>query len=63
MRQLRHDSTMTTHTVRAAIQRSQSSLAQPSKEQAINPNAVAEWRKRATVEDMKTVPKGPRSTV
>ena len=29
----------------------------------INPKTVAKWRKRATVEDMKTAPSEPRSTV
>jgi hypothetical protein len=29
----------------------------------INPKTVAKWRKRATVEDMKTGPTEPRSTV
>ena len=34
-----------------------------SKELGINPKTVAKWRKRATVEDMKTGPTEPRSTV
>ncbi|SNR43992.1 hypothetical protein SAMN06265370_10579 [Puniceibacterium sediminis] len=46
-----------------AIQRSQASLAQLSKELGINPKTVAKWRKRATVEGLKTGPKEPRSTV
>lgn len=29
----------------------------------VNPKTVAKWRKRATVEDMKTGPTEPRSTV
>ena len=29
----------------------------------ISPKTVAKWRKRATVEDMKTGPQEPRSTV
>jgi hypothetical protein len=41
----------------------QASLAQLSKELGINPKTVAKWRKRATVEDMKTGPTEPRSTV
>ena len=56
-------SATTTHAVRAAIQRSQASLAQLSRELGINPKTVAKWRKRATVEDMKTGPTEPRSTV
>ena len=63
MGQVRHGSATTTHAVRAAIQRSQASLAQLSKELGINPKTVAKWRKRATVEDLKTGPKEPRSTV
>jgi transposase-like protein len=54
MGQVRHGSATTTHAVRAAIQRSQASLAQLSKELGINSEAVAKWRKRATVEDLKT---------
>jgi len=34
-----------------------------SRELGINPKTVAKWRKRATVEDLKTGPKEPRSTV
>jgi transposase-like protein len=33
-----------------------------SKELGINPKTVAKWRKRATVEDLKTGPKAPHST-
>ena len=62
MGQVRHGSATTTHAVRAAIQRSQASLAQLSRELGINPKTVAKWRKRATVEDMKTGPSEPRST-
>ncbi len=51
------------HIVRAAIKRSQASLAQLCRELGINPKTVAKWRQRATVEDMKTGPKEPRSTV
>ena len=39
----------------------QASLAQLSGELGINPKTVAKWRKRATVEDLKTGPKEPRS--
>ena len=63
MGQVRHGSATTTFAVRAAIQRSQASLAALSKELGINPKTVAKWRKRATVEDVKTGPKEPRSTV
>ena len=63
MGQVRHGSATTTFAVRAAIQRSQASLAQLSRELGINPKTVAKWGKRATVEDLKTGPKEPRSTV
>jgi transposase-like protein len=63
MGQVRHESATTTHAVGAAILRSQASLAQLSREFGINPKTVAKWRKRATVEDMKTGPMEPRSTV
>ncbi|MCP1250017.1 IS481 family transposase, partial [Gluconobacter oxydans] len=63
MGQIRHGSATTTYAVRAAIQRSQASLATLSKEFGINPKTVAKWRKRQTVEDQKTGPKEPRSTV
>ena len=63
MGQVRHGSATTTHAVRAAIQRSQATTAELSRELGINPKTVAKWRKRATVEDRKTGPKEPRSTV
>ena len=63
MVRFRHGSATTTHAVRTAIQRSQASLAQLSKELGINPKTVAKRRKRATVEYMKTGPTSPRSTV
>ena len=47
---------------RAAIQRSQASRTTLSQEFGINPKTVAKWRKRATVEDLKTGPKAPHST-
>ncbi|WP_255435599.1 hypothetical protein [Paracoccus sp. S1E-3] len=63
MEQVRQGSATTTHAVRAAKQRSQASLAQLSREAGINPKTVAKWRKRATVEDMKTGPSEPGSIV
>ena len=63
MGQIRHGSATTTHAVRAAIQRLQASLAFLSKELGINPKTVAKWRKRATVEDLKTGPREPRSRI
>ena len=62
MGQVRHGCATTTHVVRAAIQRSQASLATLSRELGINPKTVAKWRKRVTVEDLKTGPKAPHST-
>ena len=62
MGQVRHGCATTTHAVRAAIQRSQASLATLSRELGINPKTVARWRERATVEDLKTGPKAPHST-
>jgi transposase-like protein len=63
MGQIRHGSATTTHAVRAAIQRSQASIAALSEAFGINPKTVAKWRTRKTVEDQKTGPKAPRSTV
>ena len=51
------------HIVRAAVQRSQASFAPLSQEFGINPKTVAKCRKRSTVEDPKTCPKKPPSTV
>lgn len=63
MGQVRHGCATTTHAVRAAIQRSQASTAALSRELGINPKTVAKWRKRETVEDRKTGPKEPRSSI
>ena len=63
MGQVRHGSATTTYAVRAAIQRSQASLATLSRELGINPKTVAKWRKRQTVDDRETGPTEPRSTV
>jgi hypothetical protein len=51
------------HAVSAAVQRSQASLAKLSRELGINPKTVEKWRKRQTVDDLKTAPMAPRSTV
>jgi transposase-like protein len=63
MGQIRHGSATTRHAVRAAIQRSQASAKELSRTYGINPKTVLKWRKRETVEDRKTGPKDPRSTV
>ena len=62
MGQVRHGTVTTTHAIRAAIQRLQASLSALSPDLGINPKTVAKWRKRATVEDLKTGPKAPHST-
>ena len=49
--------------MRAAIQRSKTSLTVLSAELGINPKTVAKWRKRPAVEDQKAGPREPRSTV
>ena len=59
MGQVRHGSATTTHAVRVAIQRPEASTAALSRELGIKPKIVAKWRKRQTVEDMKTGPKEP----
>ena len=41
----------------------QASVAELSRELGVTPKTVAKWRKRQTVEDHKTGPKEPRSTV
>lgn len=63
MGQVRHGCATTTHAIRATIQRSQASNAELSRELGINAKTVAKWRKRQSVEDLKTGPKEPRSTV
>ncbi|MEM6744705.1 MAG: IS481 family transposase [Pseudomonadota bacterium] len=63
MGQVLHGSATTTHAIRAAIQRSQASAAELSRTYGINPKTVLKWRKRATVEDRKTGPREPRSSV
>ncbi len=63
MGQIRHGCATTTHTIRATIQRPKALIAALSKEPGINPKTVAKWRKCETVEDRKTGPKEPRSTV
>ena len=63
MGQVRHGGATTTHAVRAAIQRSQASISELSRELEINPKTVAKWCKRQTVEVRKTGPREPHSTV
>jgi len=63
MGQVRHGCATTTHAIRAAIQRSQATTAALSRELGVNVKTVEKWRKRETVEDRKTGPTPPRSTV
>ena len=63
MEQVRHGCATPTYAIRSAIQRSQSSTAALRRELRINPKTVAKCRKRETVEDPKTGPKEPRSSV
>jgi transposase InsO family protein len=63
MGQILHGSATTTHTIRAAIQRSQASNAALSRELGINVKTIAKWRKRQTVEDARMGPKEVYSTV
>ena len=63
MGQILHGCATTTHAVRKAIQRSKASLTQLSRTYGINPKTVQKWRQRETVEDRKTGPKHPHSTL
>jgi len=61
--QILHGSATTTHTIRAAIQRSKASIQALSARYGINPKTVAKWRKRTSLEDHPMGPKAPHSTV
>src|SRR5215203_2601084 len=63
MGQVLHGSARTTASVRRAIQHSQESLRVLARRHGINPKTVAKWKKRASVQDERTGPKEPRSTV
>ena len=63
MGQILHGSAKTTAAVLRAIQDSQESLIVLAKRYKINPKTVAKWRARTSVEDRKTGPSKPRSTV
>ncbi len=52
MGQVRYGSATTTHAVRAAIQRSQASIAELSRERGVNPKTVAKWRKLNPIHQM-----------
>ena len=57
MGQILHQRATTTHAIRSAIQRSQASIAQLSKQYNLNPKTVLKWKHRKTVED---APMGPK---
>jgi hypothetical protein len=63
MGQVLHGCATTTEAVRRAIQHSQESLRALASRYAINPKTVAKWKARASVSDLPTGPKQPRSTV
>ena len=63
MGQVHHGGATTTAAVRRAIQHSQASLRALAKRHVINPKTVAKWKKRTSVQDQRTGPKEPRSTV
>src|SRR3954452_4367135 len=56
-------SARTTAAVRRAIQHRQESLRVLAQRHGINPKTVAKWKKRPSVQDERTGPKEPRSTV
>src|ERR671921_1248471 len=61
--QVLHGSARTTAAVRRAIQHSQESLRVLARRHGINPKTVAKWKRRTSVQDERTGPKQPRSTV
>ena len=63
MGQVLHGSARTTAAVRRAIQHSQESLRVLARSHGINPKTVSKWKKRTSVQDKRTGPKEPRSTV
>jgi len=62
MGQVLHGCATTTKAIRRAIQNSQASLRALSKRYGINPKTVAKWKRRASVADLRTGPKEPKST-
>jgi transposase-like protein len=62
MGQVLHGCATTTEAIRRAIQNSQASLRALSKRYGINPKTVAKWKRRASVADLRTGPKEPKST-
>jgi hypothetical protein len=62
MGQVLHGCATTTEAIRRAIQNSKASLRVLSKRYGINPKTVAKWKRRASVADLRTGPKDPKST-
>src|SRR4029078_6740590 len=63
MGQVLHGSARTTAAVRRAIQNSQESLRVLARRHGINPKTLANGKTRPSVQDERTGPKDPRSTV
>jgi transposase-like protein len=63
MGQVLHGSATTTEAIRRAIQNSQESLRALARRYGVNQKTVAKWKKRASVADLPTGPKAPRSSV
>ncbi|CAN7347754.1 TetR family transcriptional regulator [Phenylobacterium sp. LjRoot225] len=53
----------TTAAIRRAIQESPDSIRTLAERYGVNPKTIAKWRSRASVEDRKTGPQNPKSTV
>ena len=62
MGQVLHGSATTTHAVRAAIQRSQASVAELAERHGLDEKTVRKWRKRSPVEDARMGPGEVRSS-
>src|SRR3954465_13626328 len=63
MGQVLHGSARTTAAVRRAIRQSQVELRSLPQRHGINPKTVAKWKTRPSVQDERTGPKQPHSTV
>ena len=63
MGEVLHGCAATTEAVRRAIQNSQESLRALARRYGINQKTVAKWKRRASVADIPTGPKEPKSTV
>jgi len=63
MGQILHGSATTTHTVRAAIQRSEATAKVLAAQYGLDPKTVAKWKKRTFVHDAPMGPKQVRSSV